>query len=221
VALVEPPAALARRLEVGALAFPVDPLEHLRQQRRADALPLPVRPDPEQVEVVERAVRVVPVDRVHQLEEPRRVGAGELAEPPRELVCVAVGDGLLPGRNPERGARAAGREVRLVVALERLREEREDAGQHGASPADVRDRPRDHRVGLEGSAERAAHLDTVVRRGRPAHGRRAGGDGHDVLLSALMSEPKRLPPERSRGQGAGRRPAVRSAVVSDGRWRAG
>ena len=88
--LVKPLASFARGLEIGRRRIAIAPLEHVFEQPRPDALALPLRIDGEQVQVIQRAVWVVRIERVHQLDHPRRVGAYDHTQPLPPLLRGAL-----------------------------------------------------------------------------------------------------------------------------------
>src|SRR5829696_3847289 len=89
--------------QVGPCALAVAALQHRRHQGRADALALPGRFDPEELQVPVGPVRVVVVEQLVDPQEAGRVGAGQLLDPPAQLLGVLAADRDPTGRRPQRG----------------------------------------------------------------------------------------------------------------------
>jgi hypothetical protein len=90
--LVQRLAALAGGVQVRAHALAVATLQHWRHQGSTDALALPARRNPEDLQVVVRPVRVMSFDELADPEEAGRVGSCQRFDPPAQLLGVLAAD---------------------------------------------------------------------------------------------------------------------------------
>src|SRR5215212_7965885 len=102
--LVQLLAALAGGLQVRAHALAVATLQNRRHQGSTDALALPARRNPEELQVVVRPVRVMAVDELAHLKEARCVDSCHLFHPPTEVLGILATDWQPSGRRPQCGA---------------------------------------------------------------------------------------------------------------------